>query len=97
MHAAHGEVEEATWKRKKKAEQEVDMAVREYDTEIAERHAEVQQEEAALQGLQARMQVRCAGQPGVTGGSVMETTVCWLRGLFPWWCRPCMCTRRLGW
>lgn len=59
LHTAHTEAEEAIWKRKKKGEQEVDMAVREYDTEIAERHAEVQQEEAALQGLQARMQVRC--------------------------------------
>lgn len=59
MHATHGEAEEAIWKRKKKAEQEVDLAVQEYDTEVAERHAEVQQEEAALQGLQARMQVRC--------------------------------------
>eukprot|EP00892_Ulva_mutabilis_P009166 jgi/Ulvmu1/6621/UM003_0258.1 len=57
MHAAHGEAEEATRKRKKKAEQEVDMAVREYDAEIVERHAEVEREEAALQGLQARMAV----------------------------------------
>lgn len=58
LHAAHTEAEEAIWKRKKKGEQEVDMAVREYDTEIAERHAEVAQEEVALQGLQSRMQVR---------------------------------------
>jgi hypothetical protein len=66
LRSGHSESEAGIWKAKKKGEQEVEVALREYDTEVAERHQELVQEQAAYYDLCARMKV-CTTAAANTG------------------------------
>jgi hypothetical protein len=51
LRRANKESEQALWKVKKKAEQEVEVAVAEFDRELADRHSEVCVEQDAYDEL----------------------------------------------